>query len=293
MIYTIKNESLTVEVETFGAEVRSVKDNHTGVEYMWNADEKFWKRTSPVLFPIVGSLKNKQYTYNKQTYTLPQHGFARDMEFELISHTEEEVWMELKSNNDTLQNYPFEFTLRIGYLLTDNQLKVMWNVVNEETEETMYFSIGAHPAFMCPIHGEKNKNGYGIQLNAREGVLYSRINQDGLMLNTKQELDLDEEGRLMFTEDFFDKGVYIIDDYQAKQVALFDPNGKKYITVEFEAPLFGLWSPEGKNAPFVCIEPWYGRCDRETFTDGLKDREYEYKLKAQEEFEKYYTITFE
>lgn len=132
--------------------------------------------------------------------------------------------------------------------------------------------------------------GYGMKLNAKSDVLYSRINGDGLMLNSKSELKL-HDGLAVFTEDFFDEGVYIIEDYQASEVSLLDTEGKPYVTVSFDAPLFGIWTPGG-DAPFVCIEPWYGRCDRESFAGELKEREWGQKLPPNEVFEKNYKITF-
>lgn len=291
MIYTLKNEALTVGIESFGAELKSVRSNADGTEYMWCADEKYWKRTSPVLFPVVGSLRNQEYEYHGKKYKMSQHGFARDREFDVISNTEHAVWMELNADQDTLAVYPFRFTLQIGYELEGNRLKVLWRVINNEDEEVMYFSIGAHPAFNCPIHGEASKEEYGIHMDAGHNVLFSRINADGLMVNGKNELKL-ENGMVYLDNEFFDEGVYIIEDYEASEVSLVDADGRTYVTVSFDAPLFGIWSPEKKDAPFVCIEPWYGRCDRETFQGRLDEREWGRKLAPHEVFSKDYTISF-
>ncbi|MFV0464991.1 MAG: aldose 1-epimerase family protein [Lachnospiraceae bacterium] len=291
MIYTLKNELLTVKVNEVGAELISVVRNDSGQEYMWNADERYWKRTSPVLFPVVGSLNHGTYIHEETTYQMPQHGFARDKEFSLVSQSENELWLELKEDHDTLKIYPFHFIFQSGYRLCDESLEVLWKVCNTDSGEVMYFSIGAHPGFNCPIHGEADSEGYRLQMHSDDGVLYSRINQDGLMLNTKKELEL-EHGNIPLTNDFFDHGVYIVEDYQADSVSLLDPKGAEYIKVEFQAPLFGIWSPEKKQAPFICIEPWYGRCDRETFEGRLKDREWGNKLAPGEVFERSYTITF-
>ncbi len=291
MIFTLENEKLTVGIESFGAELKSVKSKESGREYMWCADEKYWKRTSPILFPLVGSLKNQSYSYEGKVYSMSQHGFARDMEFTLVSRTDNSILMELKADADTLKVYPFDFCLQIGYELTENRIKVFWKVVNPDETDTMYFAIGAHPAFNCPVDGEESRAGYSMKLNAKSGVTYAGINREGLMENDKQVLEL-QQGEAVFTEDFFDEGVYIIEDYQASEVSLLDRGGDPYVTVEFDAPLFGVWSPEKKNAPFVCIEPWYGRCDRETFDGDLDEREWEQELGPLGVFEADYTITF-
>ncbi|MCR5467914.1 MAG: aldose 1-epimerase family protein [Lachnospiraceae bacterium] len=290
MVIELKNDWLKVEIDSFGAEIKSVK-NKNGVEYMWNADEKYWKRTAPVLFPFVGSLRDKEYTYKGKKYPMGQHGFARDMEFDVVSQDAKSVWFELKANGDTLKVYPFKFCLRIGYELEGECLKVLWDVSNQGKDDVMHFSIGAHPAFMCPLNGEKTKAGYSLNFNTKEGLIYSRINNEGLMKNYKTEVMFDKDGKIVMDDHFFDEGVYIVEDYQANRVVLEDKNGKAYITMKFDAPLFGLWSPD-KDAPFLCIEPWYGRCDRETYEDDLTRREYNNKLKPDENWKRSYTITF-
>ena len=154
--YQLKNEELTLTVISAGAEMKSLKDNKTEQEYLWQADPKFWGRTSPVLFPIVGNYAQKQSVYEGKTYTLSQHGFARDMEFDLESQTEEEIWFVLKDTESTLGKYPFHFILKVGYRLSGRQVEVMWKVENPN-DKKMYFSIGGHPAFNCPLKEEKSR----------------------------------------------------------------------------------------------------------------------------------------
>lgn len=165
----------------------------------------------------------------------------------------------------------------------------MWKVVNKDTKE-MYFSIGAHSEFNCPLKGEKDKSGYGLNFYTDKNVTASRINGDGLMLDGTQELFL-TDGKMTFPEGFFDDGVYIVENYQTNKMSLMNPQGKAYVTLHFDAPLFGVWSPEKKNAPFVAIEPWYGRCDRADFTGNLSEREWGNRLSAGATFEKQYEIT--
>ncbi len=153
MRYVIENDELRVEVDSFGAELKSVKNKVTGEEYMWYGDPEFWGRTSPILFPFVGSLKNKEFIYKGKHYPMGQHGFARDHEHTLVSQTDDELLFSFSSDEETLEKYPFAFTLRIGYKLEGDTLRVSWEVENP-ADETMYFSIGAHPAFNCPVHEE-------------------------------------------------------------------------------------------------------------------------------------------
>ena len=161
MRYFLENDELKVEIDSFGAELKSVMNKNNYREYMWYGNKRFWGRTSPVLFPFVGSLKNKEYIYEDKAYPMGQHGFARDYEHELVSQTDTEIWFSFKSNDETYSKYPFEFELQCGYQLAGNELKVMWKVINKAAaDKDMYFSIGAHPAFLCPVHGEEDWSGY-------------------------------------------------------------------------------------------------------------------------------------
>ena len=147
----LENEELYVEINSFGAELSRIKNMKNDKEYLWNADEKYWKRHSPVLFPFVGSLKDKKYKYDGKEYSMGQHGFARDMKFQLLTSKSDEIWFVLNASDETIAKYPFIFSLESGYKLEKNNIKVMWKVKNNDTKE-MYFSIGAHPAFYCPFY---------------------------------------------------------------------------------------------------------------------------------------------
>lgn len=286
--YSLKNGDLSALFVSKGAELKSLKDCKTGQEYMWNANPDFWNRTSPVLFPLVGNYKNKEIRYNGHVYSLPQHGFARDMEFEVISLTQNELWFGLSSDPETLRKFPFQFRLEIGYKLEARSLKVTWRVVNKGNE-TMYFSIGGHPAFVCPLKKDEKQSDYYLRFDAGQEVVSRRIGSGGLATDTLVPYSL-EDGYLRISEDLFDYDALVIENHQAQKVSLCTPDRRPYVTVAFDAPLFGVWSVPGKAAPFVCIEPWYGRCDHENFTGTLQDREWGNALEALQTFRAEYTI---
>lgn len=292
MRYELQNEQLKIEIDSFGAELKAVTRISDGRQYLWYADAKYWGRTSPVLFPFVGVPKNKEYRYAGKTYPMGQHGFARDMEFTLESQEKNGIWFGLSSTEETLEKYPFAFRLHIGYELSGNEVKVLWKVENTDTKN-MYFSIGAHPAFLCPINGEEDKKGYGLQFGGLTDVLHHHGNTpEGLAVMEDGVLPL-KDGRVAFTPGFFDKCTYMAEGKQTGEVSLLDKEGQPYVTVLFDAPLFAVWSPEGKNAPFVCIEPWYGRCDAVDFSGSLEERDYENRLAPEETFEAEYRMRFQ
>lgn len=299
MRYYLENEALKIEVESLGAELKGVHNKVTGQDYMWYADSKFWGRTSPVLFPFVGGLRNKQYTYNGKNYSMGQHGFARDMEFTLVKESDHALWFELKSTEETVAKYPFAFELQIGYVLHEDVVKVVWKVKNpgqeamEVSDQPLYFSIGAHPAFLCPIHGEENKAGYRLFFEGVDVIRHrGNANDAGLAEHEDLKLELTDH-RAVITPDFFDRCTYIIEGNQTKCVGLEDSDGRRYVTMEFDMPLFAIWSPEGKNAPFLCIEPWCGRCDAVDYEGTLENREFGNVLEKDEVFKTSYTMKFE
>lgn len=290
MQYELKNDFLKAVFESHGAELVSLQHTKTGVEYLWCGDKKFWGRHSPVLFPFVGRVKDDTYRYGGKEYHISQHGFARDMEFTCISQSENEIWFSLSASEETKEKYPFEFLLEIGYRLEKNTLSVLWKVTNQETEKEMYFSIGAHPAFLCPLKEGEKQTDYAIAINAGDVVSHDIGLTSGLRQQTVTKLHIPEEG-LTISEHFFDNGAYIIEDSQVQSISLLTPDKKPYITVSFDAPLVGIWSPEKKNAPFVCIEPWYGRCDAEEFDGTLEERSWQNVLEVGACFKRSYTIT--
>lgn len=269
---TLTNQELSIRVSRHGAELCSILCN--GKEYLWQADPAYWKRHSPVLFPIVGSLWEGEYRHNGQAYRLGQHGFARDMDFELVREAADELRYRLTDSEETLRKYPFPFALEIGYRLECRCIHVLWEVENRGTEE-MHFQIGAHPAFYFPgYEAEREERGY-FGFDRREGLEYVRLAGKGCAdPAVHYPMPLDGEGLLPLDTHTFDIDTFILEDGQVGEVTLYDPQKRPCLSLRFDAPVLGLWSPPGKNAPFVCIEPWYGRCDRAHFAGEYKERDW-------------------
>lgn len=289
MRYTIENEYLKCEIDLHGAEVKSLIRKSDGREMMWCGDPAYWGRTSPVLFPFVGAVKDKTYRYEGKSYIIGQHGFARDKDFTLESQTETEIWFRLTESEDTLAVYPFRFVLRIGYRLEESTLRVMWEV-NNPMEKELWFSIGAHPAFAIP-----SLQGHTLRLFDSEGIplkeYENRIFGKGGCVSNQFKVIPVEDGYLPLTESLFDGDALVMEECQLGRVDLLDENQNMLVSLSFDAPVVGIWSPPHKNAPFVCIEPWYGRCDTEEYSGELQERDYECRIICGESFTAEYTIT--
>ncbi|WP_294593394.1 aldose 1-epimerase family protein [uncultured Bacteroides sp.] len=284
---TLSNSQLTIQVSSHGAELCSIFCN--GKEYLWQADPTYWKRHSPVLFPIVGSVWENEYRHEGQKYVLTQHGFARDMDFELVSQTANEIRYRLTDSEETKAKYPFPFTLEIGYRIENKKIEVLWEVRNTGTG-TLYFQIGAHPAFYYPdFEPETTNRGY-FGFDKTEGLNYILISEKGCADPKKKYPLVLTDGLLPLDTHTFDKDALILEDSQVKEVTLYNKEKKPYLSLYFDTPLVGLWSPPAKNAPFVCIEPWYGRGDRAYYTGEYKDKDWMQHLGPGEVFKGSYVI---
>lgn len=286
---TLSNSALSISIAEHGAELQSIKKY--GKEYLWQGDEKFWGRRSPVLFPFVGRVWDNVYRHEGKEYAMGQHGFARDMDFALIAKSETEATFLLESTSETLAKYPFAFRLKIGYELDGNAITVKWHVENTGTED-MYFQIGAHPAFYYPgLDLMVEERGY-FAFDKAEGLEYTCPVEKGCASPERHALALDEDGMMPINVHTFDCDTYIFDNKQLGKVALLDKERKPYLSLEFDTPLVALWSPTKAHpdCPFVCIEPWYGRCDTVGYNGELKDREWMQTLAGKEVFEAKYRI---
>ena len=285
----LENQYLLVEASEDGAEITKIYNKEDGTDIIWEGNPKFWKRHSPVLFPNVGKTYNNKMLINGKVYSTSQHGFARDSVFECVESTDSMVSFLLTSSEETKKKYPFDFCLSIGYRLEGRTVKIIWRVENTN-KKTMDFSIGGHPAFVCPIRGLGKQTDYRIRFDTAGPIVSSLIGEGGLLTEEKVNYVLEHQ-ELQIVEDLFAKDALVMEHDQAHEVSLIAPDGNPYVTVAFEAPLFGIWAPKGGKAPFVCIEPWYGRCDRTNFQKKLEEREWGNTLASGESFEASYTIT--
>lgn len=285
--YILENDTLKVTVASKGCEIRDVLCKKDNTHRMWNANPEGWKRVAPVLFPLIGKYKDNKSIYNGNVYEMGQHGFARDMEFTLVNHTDNLLVMRLEADENTKAKYPFDFALELEYHLVGNEIKEVYRVINTD-KETIHFSIGAHPAFVTPSNDE-SMAGCKVRFDT-DRITYHLLSGDGLMEREEHELSL-VNSEYTIEKDSFEKDALIIEGGQAGEVSLVK-DGKAFVTVKFDTPVFGLWSCKAKNVPFVCIEPWYGRTDAVDFTGELQDREYSNHLAVGEVFEKTFSIFY-
>jgi len=265
---TLENALIKAKVSSKGAELQSLfhKDNH--IEYMWNGDPKFWNRHSPVLFPIVGGLKEDYYIHNNNKYRLPRHGFARDMEFVKEKTFGDSCSFILKQNDETLKVFPFEFLLRIKYQLNANSISITYEVENPATE-ALLFSIGTHPAFNVPLVKGLNFEDYYFHFNEVENSNRWTLKNN---LIDEQVYYFKNQNKLQLKPSLFYDDALVFKDLKSTRISICSDKSTHGLHCDFAGfPYMGLWA--AKDAPFVCIEPWHGIADSVNHNQELEKKE--------------------
>jgi galactose mutarotase-like enzyme len=289
-MYRIQSNKLDISIQTKGAELISVLHTVNGLEYMWNADPKFWAKKSPVLFPIVGTLKNNTYYYNDKAYNLPRHGFARDKEFSVVSHNEDEVTFSIRNDEETIKMFPFLFTFNIQYKVEGDELSVKYIVENKESIEDMFFSVGGHPAFKVPLTEGTVYEDYELRFDQKETTGRWPITKDGLIESEPDPL-LNNTNTLPLSKELFFKDALVLKHLQSGSVRIQSHKTEHGLEFNFAGfPFLGLWAAPG--ADFVCIEPWCGIADSVNTDQQLQNKEGIICLPAGEKFEAVWKVSF-
>ncbi|MCB2376078.1 aldose 1-epimerase family protein [Hymenobacter sp. BT635] len=293
MTYSLENDYCRIGVNTHGAELCSLvrKDlpEAPGLEYIWPAEAAVWARHAPVLFPIVGRLPQDTYRHQGQDYQLPQHGFARDREFMLAGQTADELTFELQADEASRAQYPFEFVLRITYQLRAATLTVRWQVHNPAPAAELLFSIGAHPAFRCPLMLEEKFEDYFFHFD--HPVTLERHLLDGGLLNGQTAPVLRQETEMPLTYDLFAHDALVFKHFDFTHLTLRSFTSDRSVRMRFDGfPYLGLWT-KGPGAAFVCIEPWQGIAGSVGGPTELADKEGILSLGPGQEYQAEYSIT--
>jgi galactose mutarotase-like enzyme len=265
---TLENNTLKVQIAPQGAELQSIYNVQNKLEHVWQGDPTYWSKRSPILFPIVGQLKDDTYYYKDKAYHLPRHGFAREKMFTVESENEEQVTFLLTNSEETLAVYPFEFELRVHYELQDNILSVIYDVLNTGND-TMYFSVGGHPAFGVPYEKGSAYKDYYLEFEDAEHT--SRYTLQNGLIDEAQPF-LQYEKRVPLHHQLFYKDAIVLKNLLSGSVALKSDKSDHGLHFNFEQfPFLGIWA--AKDAPFVCIEPWQGIADTVQHNQQLTEKE--------------------
>jgi len=290
MTFTLSNSQLELSVLKTGLEICSVISQKTGTEYIWQADPQIWGSHAPVLFPIIGALKNGRFRFDGDLYELPKHGIVRyNDSIELIEKTDNSLLFSLSWSKETLKQYPFKFEFRNRFSLDDATLTVSHEVINPG-DETMHFSLGGHPAFNCPLFEGESYSDYYLEFDQFEKAPAYLLDESGLVSDKKLNL-LDGTRTLQLHKHLFDNDALIFRNLRSRHVKLVSSRTGDILSMTYEGfPYLGVWAKPG--APFVCIEPWQGIADSADSTQELTQKEGLITLDAGETHQAAYSITF-
>lgn len=289
MNVVLENQYLSISIKKKGAELNQVFSKETKLEYMWSGDPAFWGKTSPVLFPIVGTLKEDTFIYNNRKYNISRHGFARDLEFQIQDQNKDSVVFLLTSNSLTLEKYPFLFELRLIYRLEKNSIQVVYDVKNIGDSE-MYFSIGAHPAFAVPLLNDESFEDYYLEFNKTENSDRWPINKAGLIEEKPIPL-INNTNRIDLTRTLFLNDAVVLKHLRSNSVSIKSAKTSHGLDFLFDGfPFLGIWS--AKNANFVCIEPWCGIADSVEHNQQFITKEGIERIIPQETWSRVWQVTF-
>ena len=288
-MYTLKNNKLEISVKKTGAELCKIASIKNKTNFMWHADPNVWGSHAPNLFPIIGALKEDAYVFENKKYKLPKHGFVRRNE-DVILHkqTENSITFKLTSNTDLLKNYPFTFEFYMTYTLTDNTIEVKHTIKNKDTK-TMYFSVGGHPAFKCPVYDNENYEDYFLEFEHTEDSKRHLINMENGLISSATEPVFNNTNKIPLTHDLFNEDALVFKDLKSRTVTLKSSKNGAIISIDYNGfPYLGIWAKPNGN--YVCIEPWLGIADSETTNQNLKDKEGILSLTSGKTFEAAYNI---
>ena len=282
----IGNDFISAIFSPKGAELQSLRHTRKNIEYIWSGNPSFWGKHSPVLFPIVGGLKDDTYYFEGKEYRLSRHGFARDREFSYEKLSETEVSFTLSHDEETLKNYPFEFTLNLRYRISGSTLTCTCSVHNP-SERLMLFSFGNHPAFATPSTDGLSYADYYLQFNLDNQLIYHKISHD--LIDDETVTKTLEDNSLPLSHELFYEDALVFKTLKSNCVSLkntINPHGINYHFNDF--PYFGIWA--AKDADFVCLEAWCGIADGIGHNKELKDKEGIIKLAAGDSWQRNWSV---
>lgn len=290
---TIENDKFKAEIDEHGAQLTHLYNKQDGnFDYIWNND--LWPKHAPVLFPAIGRSEKDKYFYNGKEYEMPQHGFVADEDFKVEENDGDKLVLSLVDNETTRKYYPFSFKLTITWTLSDAGITFHFDVANTDSK-AFSFSLGSHPAFNVPINGEGTFDDYkldfepaGLDLKQFEIVKTPNPYRDGKII----KLEAADGSHIDLNHDMFEDGLVIIENDGVKGVTLSSPKSKHSVHLNLDDfRYFCIWTKEGANAPFLCLEPFAGLPDIAGKEVELMDKEANTKLDAGATKSFEYTIT--
>jgi len=288
-MHTLKNNLLEVSVKSIGAELCQIKSTKNSTDFMWNANPDVWANYAPNLFPIVGALKNDTYTFEGEKYSLPKHGFIRyNEDITCIESSDNQLVFQLKNNAKTKASFPFIFNYYVIYTLEHNVLTVTYKVENTDAK-TIYFSVGGHPAFKCPVFKDENYSDYKLVFDKEETSETHLLDVEGGLLSSETKPVFSTKNSIDLTHSLFNADALIFKDLKSRQITLNSKSHGNILTMHYQDfNYYGIWAKPQAN--YVCLEPWLGIADHKNTNQDLKTKDGIIALSVNKTFSASYKI---
>ncbi|WP_299122512.1 aldose 1-epimerase family protein [uncultured Winogradskyella sp.] len=285
----LKNHLLQIDIKPIGAELKAITSVKNNNEFMWHADPNVWGSSAPNLFPVIGSMKNDSYIYDNKIYKMSKHGFVRHSDqFKVKNHSNSKIALILTSNDQLYETYPFLFQYEISYQLDNNVLTVSHSVKNIDSK-TLFFSLGGHPAFACPLYKDESYTDYYLEFEKSENSKSYLLNMENGLVTNKTKSVIVESNKIELHGDLFNEDALIFKDLKSRKVTLKHKIKGDVLSMKYKGfPYLGIWAKP--NAPYVCIEPWLGIADVETTNQKIEDKEGIISLESGSVFNASYSI---
>ena len=290
MEYKLSNGKIHLIVSSYGAELQSVKKDN--IEYLWDGNEEYWPDRAPVLFPFVGRFTEGKYTLNGKTFEMDIHGFAKQSDFQLVEQKQDKLILELRDSKKTIACYPFCFKFNVEYHLKENVIDIRF-VVENCSEETMYFGIGGHPGFRVPLEKELSFSDYMLEFGGESRP--ERVGHtDQCFLSGKDEEFVLEDGKILRLEhSLFDEDAIVLRN-MSDEVTLRSNKGKRKVTVKYpDCRYLGIWHAPKTKAGYVCIEPWTSIPSRQDIIEEFRYKSDLIRLNPDETYVNQWSISIE
>ncbi|MDE7167107.1 MAG: aldose 1-epimerase family protein [Bacteroidaceae bacterium] len=271
MTHILQNRNLSITINEKGAELQRILRKPTQ-EILWSGDARYWHGQSPILFPSVGSCANGKAYFQGEELAMPKHGVVHGMQFSVTEKTEDSITLSVTDNAETRTHYPYAFSFRVTYKLQEDTIAITFEVENPNDTELPY-QLGAHPAFLLPQFNEQDEvHGY-LGFDIQNKLVSNGLKPGGLLWPEGSfDVPLNQEHLLPLDNHTFDCDTILDSRGQAKECTLYDKDKQPLVRVQFDSPILALWAPCGGCAPFVCIEPWWGCCDKFDYKGEFAER---------------------
>jgi galactose mutarotase-like enzyme len=288
-MYTLENNKLKIGIKKIGAELCKISSVKNINEFMWDANPAIWGNHAPNLFPVIGALKEDSYRFENKKYAMTKHGFIRkNKDIALHEKTKDSLTFRLSQNETTLKSYPFKFEFYITYKLIENKIDILHTVKNCDNQP-LYFSLGGHPAFKCPVYENENYEDYFLEFEHEENSVRHLINMETGLISSKTKTVFNNSNKIQLTHELFNEDALIFKDLKSRKVTLKSKTYGAILSISYkEFPYLGIWAKPNGN--YVCIEPWLGIADHEDTTQEFKTKEGIISLEANKSFSASYTI---